>query len=70
MKEVAFKELVASVRQAGRIRRGARKPSRTFTFRPADVKSVRVKVGKSQSEWASRIRVSVATLRLVGFLTT
>ena len=39
MKEAAFRELVASVRQAGRIRRGARKPSRTFTFRPADVKT-------------------------------
>jgi len=52
MKEAAFKELVASVRQAGRIRRRARKPSRTFTFRPADVKTVRVKLGKSQSEFA------------------
>lgn len=63
MKEAAFKELVASVRQAGRIRRRARKPSRTFTFRPADVKSVRVKLGKSQSEFALMIGVSVATLR-------
>jgi putative transcriptional regulator len=54
---------VASVRQAGRIRRGARKPSRTFTFRPADVKAVRVKLGKSQSEFALMIGVSVATLR-------
>ena len=63
MKETAFKELVASVRQAGRIRRGARKPSRTFTFRPADVKTIRVKLGKSQSEFALMIGVSVATLR-------
>ncbi len=63
MKEAAFKELMASVRQAGRIRRGMRKPSRTFTFRPADVKTVRAKLRKSQTEFALMIGVSVATLR-------
>ncbi len=63
MKEAGFRELVASVRQAGRIHRGARKPSRRFAFRPADVKAVRVKLGKSQSEFALIIGVSVATLR-------
>jgi putative transcriptional regulator len=36
---------------------------RTFTFRPADVKTVRVKLGKLQSEFALMIGVSVATLR-------
>jgi len=63
MKEAAVRALAASVRQAGRIRRGARKPSRTFAFRPAVVKAVRVKLGKSQSEFALMIGVSVATLR-------
>jgi putative transcriptional regulator len=63
MKEAAFKQLVASVRQAGRIRRGARKPSRAFKVRPANVKTIRVKLGKSQSECALMIGVSVATLR-------
>ena len=63
MKEAAFKELMASVRQAGRIRRGTRKPSRTFTFRPTDVKTVRAKLRKSQPEFALMIGVSVATLR-------
>jgi len=63
MKEAAFKEMMASVRQAGRIRRGTRKPSRTFTFRPADVKTVRAKLKKSQTEFALMIGVSVATLR-------
>jgi putative transcriptional regulator len=63
MKEAAFKELVASVRQAGRIRRGTGKPSRRFTFRPADVKTVRAKLRKSQTEFALMIGVSVATLR-------
>ncbi len=49
MKHSAFKALVASVRQAGRIRRGARKASRTFTFRSVAVKSARMKLGKARA---------------------
>ena len=63
MKEAAFQELVTSIRQAGRIRRGLLKPSRTREFRPADVRTVRAKLGASQSEFALMIGVSVATLR-------
>lgn len=63
MKETAFKELLTSIRQAGRIRRGILKPSRVTTFRPADVKSVREKLKASQTEFALMIGVSVATLR-------
>ena len=44
MKDAAFQELITSVRQAGRIRRGAMKASRTTVFRPADVKAVRAKL--------------------------
>ena len=63
MKAAAFQELVTSIRQAGRIRRGTLKPSRVTEFRPADVKSVRGKLGASQAEFALMIGVSVATLR-------
>ena len=63
MKAAAFHELVTSIRQAGRIRRGTLKPSRVSDFRPADVKSVRAKLGASQAEFALMIGVSVATLR-------
>ena len=63
MKAAAFQELVASVRQAGRIRRGRVKAGRITTFRPTDVKAVRAKLGASQSEFALMIGVSVATLR-------
>ncbi|MBM4125257.1 MAG: helix-turn-helix domain-containing protein [Nitrospira sp.] len=63
MKDAAFQELLSSVRQAGRIRQGALKPTRITTFRPADVKSVRNKLGASQTEFALMIGVSVATLR-------
>ena len=63
MKSDAFKQLVQSVQQAGRIRRGAAKPSRSFTFAPADVRAIREKLGKTQESFAQMIGVSVATLR-------
>jgi putative transcriptional regulator len=63
MKNAAFRELAMSVRQAGRIRRGEAEPSRRYTFKPADVRSTRATLGKSQSEFARMIGVSVATLQ-------
>ena len=63
MKNRAFEELLTSVRQAGRIRRGTLKPSRVTEFRRADVRAVRAKLGTSQAEFALMIGVSVATLR-------
>jgi len=63
VKKRAFDQLVESVRQAGRIRRREASPSRRFAFDPADVKAIRRKVGKSQTEFALMIGVSVATLR-------
>jgi putative transcriptional regulator len=63
MRDADFKKLVASIRQAGQIRRGKRRPGRMFDFRPDDVRAVRRKLGKSQSEFARMIGVSVATLQ-------
>jgi len=63
MKKTLFDTLVASVKQAGRIRRGKSTPARSFTFRPADVKAIRAKLKKSQPVFAMMIGVSVATLR-------
>jgi putative transcriptional regulator len=63
MKDAAFRELMSSVREAGRIRRGRLKASRTTSFRSTDVKAVRVKLGASQTEFALMIGVSVATLQ-------
>jgi len=63
MKDAAFRELLTSVRQAGRIRRGRLKPGRVGAFKPADVKAVRAGLGQSQEEFALMIGVSVATLR-------
>jgi putative transcriptional regulator len=63
MKDAAFRDLLTSVRQAGQIRRGTRRSSKTTTFRPTDVQTVRAKLGASQAEFALMIGVSVATLR-------
>jgi len=63
MKAKDFETLVKSVKQAGRIKRRKLKPSRTFEFRPADVKAIRENLGQSQSEFALMIGVSVSTLQ-------
>lgn len=63
MKREAFEQLLLSVKQAGRIRRGTAKPSRVFAFAPADVKAIRARLGKSQTEFAQMIGVSAATLQ-------
>ena len=63
MKHDAFEQLVKSVRQAGRVRRGVAKPSRSFAFAPADVKAIRQKLRKSQADFALMIGVSVSTLQ-------
>lgn len=63
MREEDFNNLVESVQQAGRIRRGEMEPSRTTEFKPVDVKAVRRQLGMSQTEFARMIGVSVATLQ-------
>jgi putative transcriptional regulator len=63
MKKRDFEDLVASVRQAGEIRRGKRQASRVFEFKPESLRRVRERLKKSQAAFASMIGVSVATLR-------
>ena len=63
MRDKDFNNLVTSIRQAGAIRRGARRPSRAFDFKPEDVRAIRQRLGKSQTEFSLLIGVSVATLR-------
>ena len=53
MKKQDFENLIESVRQAGRIRRGEAKPSRVTEFNPVDVKAIRSQLGKSQSEFGA-----------------
>jgi putative transcriptional regulator len=63
MKKEMFDQLVASAKEAGKIHRGEIKASRTFVFEPEDVRKIREKLHKSQSEFAQMIGVSVATLQ-------
>ncbi len=63
MKEQDFDNLVESIKQAGKIRRGEMKPGRTFTFSPADIRAIRSKLELSQSEFAMMIGVSISTLQ-------
>ena len=63
MKEKDFYNLAKSIRQAGKIKRGEMKASRIFQFDPADIKGIRRRLNKSQSEFAMMIGVSVSTLQ-------
>jgi putative transcriptional regulator len=63
MNKIEFAKLVASVKQAGKIRRGEMKASRVFNLKPVDVKAIRNKLGLSQGDFATMIGVSVATLQ-------
>lgn len=63
MRKHDFENLVESVRQAGRIHRGEAAAQRVIEFAPVDVKAVRRRLHKSQSEFARMIGVSVSTLQ-------
>ena len=63
MREDDFSELVTSIKEAGDIKRGNRAPSRIFEIGPVDIKAVRQRLQRSQSEFALMIGVSVATLQ-------
>jgi putative transcriptional regulator len=63
MDKKLFGDLLESVREAGRIRRGERKPSRKAEIKPVDVKAIRARTGLSQVQFARLICVPVRTLR-------
>ena len=63
MKKKDFDNLTASIRQAGAIRRGEAEPGRVTQIAAVDVKAIRQRLGKSQSEFANLIGVSVSTLQ-------
>jgi putative transcriptional regulator len=63
MKDELFNELIASVREGGRILRGKAKPSRTFVIDAPDVQKIRSGYKLSQNEFAALMGISVSTLR-------
>lgn len=63
MKDELFNELVASIREGGKILRGKSKPSRKFIIEAPDVKKIRSNYKLSQNEFAALMGISVKTLR-------
>ena len=63
MRKQDFDNLLESVKEAGLIRRGEKQPSRVIEFKPLDVKGIRQRLRKSQSEFALMIGVSLSTLQ-------
>ena len=63
MDDALFDELITSVKQAGAIKRGERKPSRVFKVTADSIRILRAQIGMSQTKFATAIGVSVGTLR-------
>lgn len=63
MDKTLFESLKQGLKEAAAIRRGELAPGRMTEISPPDAKSVRTKVGLSQTEFAQLIGVKVATLR-------
>ena len=63
MKDETFAKLAESVRQAGQIKRGLRKPARVFRYAVPNIKAVRRHLGVSQGDFAAMIGVSPRTLQ-------
>src|SRR6202049_1978038 len=63
MKREMFEELLDSVREAGTILRGVKKPSRRVVIGASGVRTIRDRTKLSQSEFARLIGVSVKTLQ-------
>ncbi len=63
MNKKEFEKLVASVKQAGKIKRGELKASRVVDLKPMDIREVRKKLNLSQSDFALMIGVSLSTFQ-------
>lgn len=63
MNKEMFNELLESIEQAGEIKKGQAKASRTFKIEEPDVVSIREKYGMTQQEFSSLLGISVGTLR-------
>ncbi len=57
------KELLRSAKEAVAIAKGTAKPARRYDVSPIDVGSIRKRLKLSQSEFAERFGLSVATIR-------
>lgn len=63
MKDELFAQLVASVKEGGKILRGEEEPSRTFSYGALDIKRIRGKYNLTQEQFASMLGISVRTVQ-------
>src|SRR6266545_2373882 len=63
MKKEMFEELLGSIREAGAILRGRKKPGRRFVIGSSGVRAIRQRTNLSQADFAGLIGVSVKTLQ-------
>jgi len=63
VKREMFEELLGSVREAGAVLRGQKKPSRRTVIHSSGVRIIRERTSLSQSDFANLIGVSVKTLQ-------
>lgn len=63
MNDEMFNELLESVKQAGDIKKGKRKPSRHTVIEEPDVAAIREKYDMTQQEFSLLLGISVGTLR-------
>ena len=63
MKTNEFNTLLASIKEAGKIKKGQLAPSRSYSFAIPDVKKIREKLHVSQNEFAHMIGVSENTIQ-------
>lgn len=63
MDKKLFEELVGSIKEAGEIKRGRKRPARRSEVKAPDVRKIREKAGLSQSQFARMLHVSPKTLQ-------
>ena len=63
MKDEHFNELIASIKEAGKINRGETESFRIHEFPEPNIKAIREGMGFSQSKFAALIGVNIRTLQ-------
>lgn len=63
MEKDTFNELMESLNEGLEIAKGNVKPSRSFTFEPVQIKTIREQTGTSQKAFAELINISAKTLK-------
>jgi len=63
MNNELYQELLDSIKEAGEIIRGEKKPGRVITYDIPDVKQIRTRLKLSQTKFAALLGINTGTLR-------